>query len=81
MIWKGFRSECPQPAPECLRVLAAMARDMAAGRGRLVAAVAFVLGSSSAALPAVAPHTRRSTAPDACTILDNRRSCGNIHTV
>ena len=52
-------------------------RDGREPRGRLAAAVAFVLGSSSAALPAA----RGSTAPGARTILDNRRSCSNIHTV
>jgi len=47
------------------------------GFGPFLAAVALVRGSSSAALPAA----RGSTAPGARTILDNCRSCSNIHTV
>jgi hypothetical protein len=52
-------------------------RDGRGPRGRLAAAVAFVRGSSSAALPVA----RGSTAPGARTILDNYRFCSNIHTV
>ena len=70
-------------------------RDGRGPRGRLAAAVALVLGSCSAVVPVVLTRVLRaasrerpplhsargSMASGARTILDNRRSRDNIHTV